>query len=317
MGGKPVEIGTRIFSLIDGSVLYFLNGRDKSARRGWYAFDSAPLFDAKTDTMLQLGENGIFYTLKLNTKFDPAAGTISVDPVVVKYRYSSAVTTRLGMENSVAAYNHYAFFADNSGLVQCVDVNSMTPVWARFGGDDTDSTVVLEPEEAGRVAVYTACELDMRGAGGDCYIRKIDAMTGEQLWQVDEYCKRSGDTNGGAFATPALGKKSLEKYVYFHIARTEDGGTLLSIDKDTGEVAWRRSLKSFGWSSPVCVYADTGRGYVAVASSSGQLRLLDGLTGDLIADIDLGANVEGSPAVFGDTLVVGTRGEKILAVKFE
>ena len=315
--GKSVKIGTRIFSLIDGSVLYFLDGRDSDAQRSWYAFDASPLIDGATDTMLQPGENGIFYTLKLNTRYDPDAGTISVAPQVVKYVYTSKVSTRLGTENSVAAYNRYAYFADNSGLIQCVDVNSMRLVWAGDAGDDTDSTIVLEPEESGMVALYTANELDLRGDAGVCNIRKVNALTGEPVWSVEEKVKRRNDANGGAFATPALGKGSLAKYIYIQVARTEDGGTLLCIDKQTGAVAWRRSLKSYGWSSPVCVYADTGRGYVVVASSSGQMRLIDGLTGELVSDIDMKSNVEGSPAVFGNTLVVGTRGKKIVAVSFE
>ncbi len=315
--GKSVEIGTRVFSLIDGSVLFFLDGRDKSALRHWYAFDASPLIDGKTDTMLQPGENGIFYTVKLNTKYDPAAGTISVDPKVAKYLYKSKVSTRPGMENSVAVYNNYAYFADNSGLIQCVDVNTMQLMWAGDAGDDTDSTLVLEPEADGIVALYTANELDLRGQRGNCNIRKANALTGEQIWVVNERVIRYNDDNGGAFATPALGKGSLGKYIYIQVARTEDGGTLLCIDKASGEVAWERSLKSYGWSSPVCVYADSGRGYVVVASSSGQMRLIDGLTGELICDIDMKSNVEGSPAVFGNTLVVGTRGKKIVAVSFE
>jgi outer membrane protein assembly factor BamB len=314
--GKSVKIGTRIFSLIDGSALFFLNGRDDDALRRWYAFDASPLIDGATDTMLQPGENGIFYTIKLNTRYDPAAGTISVDPEVAKYIYQSKISSRPGIENSVAVYNHYAYFADNSGLIQCVDVNSMRLLWAGNTGDDTDSTIVLE-EEAGMVALYTANELDLRGAAGNCSIRKADALTGRQVWVVEEKVRQKNGANGGAFATPALGKGSLSKYIYIQIARTEDGGTLLCIEKDTGDVAWRRSLKSYGWSSPVCVYAETGRGYVAVASSSGQLRLIDGHTGELIADIDLKSNVEGSPTVFGNTLVVGTRGKKIVAVAFE
>lgn len=315
--GESVPIGTRVFSLIDSSVLFFLDGRDKAAQRHWYAFDASPLIDGATDTMFQPGENGIFYSVKLNTFYDPAAGTISVSPEVVKYLYNSNASTRLGMENSVAIYNHYAYFADNSGLIQCVDVNEMRLMWADHAGDDTDSTIVLEPEESGIVALYTANELDLRGEKGKCNIRKFDAITGTQIWVVKEPCTRTGDANGGAFATPALGKGSLGPYIYFHIARTKDGGALLAIDKQTGVVAWRRALKNYGWSSPVCVYADSGRGYVAVASSSGQLRLIDGLTGDLICDIDMKSNVEGSPVVFENTLVVGTRGKKIVAVSFE
>ena len=315
--GKSVPIGTRIFSLIDSSVLYFIDGHDKVALRHWYAFDAAPLVDAETDTLLQVGENGVFYTLQLNSRFDPVSGAVSVAPEAVKYVYRSPISTRPGMENSVAVYHHYACFADNSGLIQCVDINTMTPVWAFAAGDDTDASLALE-ETGDEVSIYTACELDLRGSRGDCHMRRLDLMTGQEIWRVDEPCLASEDSNGGCFATPAVGKGSLSDYVYFHVGRTSaDGGTLFCIEKATGQVAWRAGLDQYGWSSPVCVYSDSGRGYVVVASSSGILRCLDGLTGQELFRTNLGANVEGSPAVFGNTLVVGTRGQRILAICFE
>lgn len=317
VNGKSVKIGTRIFSLINGEMLYFLNGRDKDAQRHWYAFDSSPLVDGATDTLFQVGENGIFYTLRLNTKYDPQAGTISIDPKTVKYVYTSSISKKkLGTENSLAIYNHYAYFADNSGMLQCVDINTMKCIWANNVKDDTDSSCVIEVEDDGLVALYTANEVDKRGRKADCNMRKFNALTGEQLWCVDEFVNNGGDENGGgAFATPAVGKQQLSDLVYFHIARTtKDGGTLLAINKATGETVWRRSLKCYGWSSPTCVYTPSGKGYVIVGSSSGWMRLIDGLTGELVADLDLKANIEGSPTVFDSTFVVGTRGRLIVAV---
>lgn len=314
VNGKSVKIGTRIFSLIDHEVLYFIDGHDKNAYRHWYAFDSSPLIHAETDTMLQLGENGIFYTIKLNTQYDPEAGTISIDPEMIKYVYKSRISERPGMENSMTVYNCYACFVDNSGLIQCVDINTMKPVWAGDVADDTDSTTVIEVEGDGEVMLYTANELDLRGDKDDCYIRKINVLTGTQEWRVDVPVRQSGDDNGGAYATPAIGKGSLADYVYIQIARTSDGGTLFCINKETGEIAWQRDLKAYGWSSPVCVYSDSGKGYVIVGSCSGQLRCIDGLTGELICDADLGSNIEGSPIVYGNTIIVGTRGKKIGAI---
>ena len=52
-----------------------------------------------------------------------------------------------------------------------------------------------------------------------------------------------------------------------------------------------------------------------VGSSNGMLRLFDGLTGSVITSVDLGANIEGSPVVFDDTIVVGTRGSRIYGIK--
>ena len=193
----------------------------------------------------------------------------------------------------------------------------MTPVWAFAAGDDTDASLALE-ETGDGVSIYTACELDLRGSTGDCHMRRLNLLTGEEIWRVDEPCHASEDYDGGCFATPAIGKGSLADYVYFHVGRTvADGGTLFCIEKATGKVTWRVCLNRYGWSSPVCVYSDSGKGYVVVASSSGILRCLDGLTGQELFQADLQSNVEGSPVVFDNTLVVGTRGKKIAAICFE
>ena len=44
------------------------------------------------------------------------------------------------------------------------------------------------------------------------------------------------------------------------------------------------------------------------------LHLLDARTGKLLDKIALGANIEASPAVFGNTIVVGTRGMEIFGI---
>lgn len=65
----------------------------------------------------------------------------------------------------------------------------------------------------------------------------------------------------------------------------------------------------------MCVYDQNGRGYVILGNSKGTLRLIDGLTGKVIDSVKLNANIEGTPAVFEDMLVVGTRGRKIYGVR--
>ena len=316
VNGREVEIGTRIFSLIDQSRLFFLNGHDKYALRKWYAFDCSPLVDAESDTLIQLGENGIVYTVKLNSNFDVQAGTISIDPMVDRMVYKSKVSTRLGMENSPAIYDHYAYYADNSGLLTCLDLNTMEPVWLADVGDDTDASIVLEEDDEG-VWLYTACELDLKGLEGNAYCRRFNALTGEEMWKIGVPCYRyTEDVEAGSYATPALGKGSLGELVYFNIARVPGGGGKLgAVNKKTGEVVWQIPTGGYSWSSPVCVYDGNGRGYILFCNSNGILRMCDGLTGEEITQIDLGENVEGSPTVFGDMLVVGTWGREILGVR--
>ncbi len=317
--GHSVDIGTRIFSLIDQQLLFFLDGDDSFAQRSWYAFDAAPLVDGKTDTMLQVGENAILYLVKLNTDYDPEAGTISIDPKVDRYVFRSRVSDQPGMENSLAVYNDYGYFVDNSGLLQCVDLNTLTCVWAGDTGDDTDATIVLEEEADGTVALYTATEREHSASYDEnAYLRKINALTGEMLWKLPVKVYTSEGNEGGSFATPALGKGELGDLIFAHMTRTpDDGATLIAVDKESGEVVWRVAMGSGGWSSPVCVYDASGKGYVLVGSSSGALRLYDGRTGRIISICDLEGNIEGSPAVFEDMLVVGTRGKRIFGVRIK
>lgn len=315
VNGKRVVCGTRIWSLIDQKQLYFLNGSDSRAYRNWFAFDGSPLVDGATDTMITAGENGVLYKVKLNTAV--GRDSVSVDPTVTRYVYQQNGGGKLGTENSVAIYDGYAYFANNAGIIQCVDLNAMALVWSFNLKDDTDASLVIEPEAGGLVALYAVNEVDKRGSRGASQMTKLNALTGELIWQVDSDPIYQNDENGGGgFATPAVGKGSLSGLVYFHICRTEKThGMLYALDKQTGEIVWAKSMGRYGWSSPTCLYAPSGKGYVLVGSSDGTLRLLDGLSGDEVASVQLNANIEGTPAVFDDMIVVGTRGSTIYGIK--
>jgi outer membrane protein assembly factor BamB len=318
--GKRVEMGYRIYSLIDQQKLFFINGSDSFAHRSWSAFDSTALIDIKTDTMMLAGENGIFYTAKLNTNYDKFENTITIDPKITKYRYKIPENYYQGIENSVAVYKNLAYFADNGGWVSCVDLNTLKPVWIRNNTDDTDSTIVIEEVKDEQVALYTACEVDKQGAKGTSHIRKIDALSGQLIWEKPYQCySKIGDkpNNGGALATPVIGKKSLSHMVIYNLARWGgfNKGLLVALDKNTGEEIWRMEIPNYSWSSPVDVYTEDGEGYIILCDSAGKMYLIQGLTGKVLDTIKLGSNVEGSPAVFENMIVVGTRGQKIFGVK--
>ena len=312
---KKLRCGTRIFSLIDQKLLYFLNGQDSHALRYWYAFDCSPLVDGAADTMITVGENGVLYKVRLNT-VDSGEG-ISIEPTVERYVYSQKAKGKLGTENSLAIYNHYAFFATNIGVIQCVDLDDMSLKWCYDGLDDIDASLVIEPETEALVGLYAVNELDKRGHNGACQMMKLNALTGELLWSRDsDALRQSNENGGGGFATPAVGRQSLSGLVYFHICRTKDsGGMLYALDKATGETVWEKKMDSYGWSSPTCLYTDNGEGYVLVGNSEGTLFLLDGLTGETAAKVELRGNIEGTPAVFGDRIVIGTRSCRIYGLR--
>ena len=57
-----------VVNLLDGSVMYTFGNNDPFSLRGALSyFDSSPLVDAQTDTLIYPGENGILYLIKLNT----------------------------------------------------------------------------------------------------------------------------------------------------------------------------------------------------------------------------------------------------------
>lgn len=318
--GKTGSIGWRVYNLLNQEHMYLLNGHDELRFRTHGSFDGVCLLDAETDTIIEGAENGIFYTIKLNTNFNWNEQTISIDPVVTLYRYKSRLSRAvgdegLGIENSVAAYGQYAYFVDNSGLLTCIDLNTMAPAWLFDVGDDTDASISLEQQADGTVALYTINEVDKQGKSGYCTMRKLNALTGEQLWSYSVKCKSDGTNGGGGFASPALGQNSLSELVYFNAARTDGGGTLYAFNKMTGEIVWSKTTGRYSWSSPVLVYNEAGEGVVILGNSGGVLRMYDGLTGKVYDEIEIDGNMEGSPAVYNDTLVIGTRDCKIYGIQ--
>ncbi|MBQ2985325.1 MAG: pyrrolo-quinoline quinone, partial [Clostridia bacterium] len=73
-------------------------------------------------------------------------------------------------------------------------------------------------------------------------------------------------------------------------------------------------FQGYPWSSPVAVYDENGTGYVIQCTKSGYIHLFDD-KGNLLDEMNLGSNIEASPAVFDNTIVVGTRGGLIYGIK--
>lgn len=315
------QIGYRIFSLIDGKELYFIHGIDSAAYRGWGAFDGSPLINRESDTMILGGENGILYNIKLNTKFDKDKKKISLNPQVLKYSYKIKGNNYQGIENSVAVYKNLAYFADNGGEIQCVNLQNMRPVWTFDGKDDTDATITIE-EEDGIPYIYTANEVDKQGSSGIAYVKKINGVTGKSVFEK-KYKAMSllGDkpVNGGVLATNVIGKGDIKDEIIFTIARYKEfnSGLMVALNKKTGEEIWRYEMPNYSWSSPVDIYDNKGKGYLLQGDSIGNLYLIDGKKGQVLNSINLGSNIESSPAVYNNILVVATRWGKIYGVNIE
>jgi len=321
-----------IYSLIDFTRLYEFGKQstDSFAKRDFYAWDCAPLIDEKNDILIYPGENGVLYTMRLNTRYDPVAGTLSIAPDhVVKYRYDSTRSTTvsdsrhsfwLGYEASPVAWNGHLYLPANDGLFQCINLNTMSIVWVADTWDDTNGAPVLDVVSDAEAYFYvgTSLHFTARDGQGKVPFFKINAMTGEIKGQYERNCLTVSGVSGGIQATAALGQGNMSDLVLITYARTpdRDNGVLVALDKETMELRWELTMENYSWSSPCIVYQANGRGFVLQADSKGNLFLLEGKDGTLLDVISLGGrNFEASPACFNDILVLGSRGQEIYGVK--
>jgi len=340
------DMYVRAYNLLNNSTTPLLKfgaaRRDPYAyRTNWQAYDASPLIDAATDTLIMPGENGILYTVKMNTRYNVDAGTLTMDPEpIVKYSYTSArnkETGIYGMENSPVGWRNYVFFTDNIGMLQCVDLNTMSLVYANDLENDSDVSMVLEEDLANQgVYLYTGCEYDdtvlnTRETKGTCYARKIDALTGEILWSTPftVFTEPGGSVDGGILASPILGKEgsTMEGLIIYTVSSVikDDGGKtamMVALNKNTGEPVWQIDLESSGWtpSSPVPVYTPDGQGYIVQCLFGGTIKLIkvDVDTASVADSINVSKEIgtedpnsfEATPVVYGNTIVVGSRSSR-------
>ena len=265
-----------VYSLITNEEIYRFGGHDYFSEREWQAYDGSPLI--VDDTLFYAGENGVLYSCRLNTVFDAAAGTVSIDPErLVKYRYTGAGYSKnnaagqrwYGVESSVAAFRNYLFFTDNGGRLQCVDANTYELLYVVDVGDDADASVVIEESyEDNTIYLYTAGQVSRSdpetGEGyGYSYHKKINGLTGEIVWE-NRHIASTGDENnsGGTLATPHAGRGDISDLVIYSmnlaaVSGTADasstaapeteaqqagaytlGGRIIAYDKQTGQVVW-------------------------------------------------------------------------------
>lgn len=315
------KIGYHVYNLIDHKQLLLVNGRDEEAFGSNGAMDGTPVIDRTSDTLIFGGENGLLYTVSLNSALvmkdaqNNIDGKITIEPETVKYRFKAKdqKDADTAIESSVAVYGQYAYFADAKGILQCVDLNTMQPVWAIDTDDNTDASIALDFDEDGSLGLYTVNMVHKQGKKGVSTIRRLDAMTGQQVWSVAVDVKFDSKENGGGKASPIVGKNSIDNMVIFTIAKTTEtdgkGGQMLALDKKTGNKIWTRDMETFSWSSPVAVYNEQGNAWILQADNNGMLHMLSGQTGEILSTLELEGQVLASPAVYENMLVIGTTGK--------
>ncbi len=337
-GKKATEIGMRCYDLLTQKQITLIDGFDKTYDRTIAgkkkvvgSFNTSPVFtvlsdDNKVATMLFAGTNGLLYLARVEIVVDLNDGgtmTAKISDVVLASQAAKQAAANTAVESSLAAYQNYVFYADKSGYLRCVDANTLTVRWAVDTGDTVESAVALDLDPDERLWLYTANTLQNRKKG-DAQIRCYDAETGAERWNVSlNVAKPKKDAYiPGFIASPVIGQNDLAEYVYYTVSGlTAQGasdvfgggsateGALICLDKATGRIRWSYALDSYTYSSPVAVYSAEGKGWILQASADGALYLLDGQTGSLLQSIELEGEINGSPAVFGSTLVIGTQGK--------
>ncbi len=308
---KTIDNGLHLFNLLDNKELTLLDGRDKLMQSNYSGFNGAPLFDKNTGDMIVGGENGLLYTMETNGDFDHILGTLKISPSYQRYSWlaSGQKAKSTNVDGAVAMYGSYVYFADQTGILQCVDINSLTPLWAVDTGDNTDATIALDMEDDSTVALYTGNTILNQGRKGVCTIRRYDALTGAETWayEVPDLTYTTA-AEVGCYASPVVGQNAVSDLVFFTVTNGESGATVYAFEKDTGAVRWSQALETPTVSSPVAVYNLEGDAWLLQAESDGKLHLMNAETGKIVTTLQLEGEVEASPAVYRDVLVIATTG---------
>ncbi len=348
--GNAKSMGLYYYNLADNKRLRLINTLDDRAYYSFGAMDTSALFDRNSNTLITIGTNGMLYTEKLNLylamndggffHFGDVEESVALVSTTKKQEASQAA-----VESSLAMYGPYAFYADMGGILRCVDTTTMDTVWAVKTGDAVRAAVALDLDaETNTLWLYTANTITNRSKNGDVTIRRYNAMTGEQDWAlaVNSIRKYKGQTDAtgkeitaGAVASPVIGQHELNGLVYFTLSSVSANGyasltgdssaqqqpsVLIAINKADGSVAWTQPMGAYSYSSPVAVYSEDGQGWIVQCCSNGTIYLLDGLTGATVSTLQVAGIIEGSPAVYGDTMVFGTTGKEhsvIYAIKLQ
>ena len=93
---------------------------------------------------------------------------------------------------------------------------------------------------------------------------------------------------------------------------------MVALKKSTGELVWEKDLNIYSWSSPTAIYDAEGKAYVIFCDAYGKVHLIDARTAETLYVLNTGGgNMEGSPAIYNDIMVIGTRGQKIYGIKIK
>ena len=289
-----------------------LSGRDNKAWRSWGGYDSSPL--EAGGFLFRPAENGGIY------KYYIGDGGYQLQSVL---RYSTTkAKASPGMESSMAICRNYGYIGDNVGNILCINLNTMKPVWTYWNHDDTDASPVVELED-GIPYVYTGCEVDRQGSKGYSHFVKLNGLSGERIWEDTIRCHKlqfgEKSSDGGMYVTPLLGEGDCEGLIFssFCVQTSKTFSEFVAFDKHNGSVVYRTPMKHECWSSPVAFYNDQNEMFIFIGDRAGNVFLIKGKTGEIVASEKIGFNFESSPIVVDNQIVIGSRGNKIYKISLQ
>lgn len=305
---KQKVFGHSVYNLYDG-VERQVFGKDRSAWRGWSAYDSSPVIIG--GFLFRPGENGTLY------KYYVGQDSIWLHSTL-RYSMSKAKSSP-GIESSMAVCRNYGYINDNAGNIICINLNTMKPVWHHHNHDDSDATPIVELEN-GKPYLYSGCEIDRQGSSGASYFVKLDGLNGETVWEDTIKGRRISfgqkTLDGGMYGSPLLGGGDCSDMVFgnFCINTKDTKGCLVAFDKHDGSILYRTPTQQYSWSSPVAFYNDNDEMFIFTGDGRGYVYLIKGKTGEIIATKKVGSNFESSPIVVDDKIILGSRGNKIYKI---
>ncbi len=309
------QTGYRIFSLTDFKQLALIPGGGVGAPRGWPAFDSNALI--LDDQMLLPGENGLFYKVQLNARWDAGSGRVSVSP-----RTRRVPITPAGIEASLAVWEGNGYCSDSNGGLFRIPVDNPAR-WKKIRslGDDADTTPTFDTDGT----FYVGIQVDhRRSAGAKGSLFKLRAPDGEVVWRYDfpaqsfHGSSKIHDINGGVLSTAAVWPQGNLVFVTTAHHPRMGRGSIVALDRETGAVRWEHKMRGYAWGSPTVV-----DGVVAAADASGYLYVRDAATGRTLLEdnagaplesFELGHTVEASPLIWKGRIYLGVRGGALLCI---
>lgn len=319
------RIGLCQYNLFNQQAMELIDGMDTELNRPLNdagSFNTSALIDRNSDTVVTVGSNGMLYLISLNSMFDWSTCTYTCNPssVVLVSKDEGEKNSDTAVESSPAMYDRFVFYADMGGILRCVDTDTLSTVWTAETGDSVTAAVALDQRSSGYPDLYTANLLRIRDSG-DAQIRRYDMRTGREIWCTEIGVKKETNcTDSGCAASPVIGENRLHKLVFFTVTGLSDEGCVLleapagteaalcALDKETGAVIWAYPLSGPSVSSPVAVYDENGDGWIIQCAQDGTIVMLDGRTGGETAVLKVDGEIEGSPAVYDNIMVIGTAG---------